>query len=104
MTTVQDQTVSPTTYFTLAQRQLAVNLQLASTWAAAMTAMSGSMFSRPAPTAQDAGAVRNFRLIDGAANPMAGWPRWLNESPSMQPDLFDEAIELLVDEDIKTAS
>jgi len=37
-------------------------------------------------------------------SPTPSWPRWLNEPPTVQPDLFDEAIELLVDDDIKTAS
>jgi hypothetical protein len=37
-------------------------------------------------------------------SPTPSWPRWINEPPTVQPDLFDEAIELLVDDDIKTAS
>jgi hypothetical protein len=30
--------------------------------------------------------------------------RWLTEPPTLQTNLFDETIELLLDEDIKTAS
>ena len=33
-----------------------------------------------------------------------GMLRWLTEPPTLQNNLFDETIELLVDEDIKTAS
>ena len=33
-----------------------------------------------------------------------GMLRWLTEPPTLQTNLFDETIELLVDEDIKTAS
>ncbi len=33
-----------------------------------------------------------------------GMLRWLTEPPTLQTNLFDETIELLLDEDIKTAS
>jgi hypothetical protein len=33
-----------------------------------------------------------------------GMLRWLTEPPTLQSNLFDETIELLLDEDIKTAS
>ncbi len=120
-------------YLMLAQRQLEANLLIASTWAAAMSAVSGSLLSG-APSAKNSSAAttirtpdpvpdstRSFRLINGPRNdaraehsptpywttngsPTPSWPRWLNEPPTVQPDLFDEAIELLIDDDIKTAS
>jgi len=120
-------------YLMLAQRQLEANLLIASTWAAAMSAVSGSLLSHspsagmnPArSTVRTLGPVpasaRSFRLINEPRNdvhaerlptpywttngsPTPSWPRFLNEPPTVQPDLFDEAIELLVDDDIKTAS
>jgi hypothetical protein len=138
MTTEQTQpthssTGAMTPYLRLAQRQLEANLAMATTWAAAMSAVSGSM--RPhAPVARNGGAAatartpdpvvakaRSFLLINGPGteaatehpptpywttngSPTPSWPRWINEPPTVQPDLFDEAIELLVDDDIKTAS
>ena len=118
-------------YLMMAQRQFLANLAMASTWAAAMSAVSGSILShsrspiasRPqepgGPVAPANGPDRTFRLISGtvgpgqehsqsywtaSGSPTPSWPRWINESPTVQPDLFDEAIELLVDDDIKTAS
>ncbi|MET0863392.1 MAG: hypothetical protein ABWZ98_03570 [Nakamurella sp.] len=137
MTTEHTQAARPTAtgamapYLKLAQRQLEANLRMASTWAAAMSAMSGSMLAKPSVNAADeaqtgsryptGGTGRIFRLINGAAvetgaerlsspywatngSPTPSWPRYLNEPPTVQPDLFDEAIELLIDDDIKTAS
>ena len=118
-------------YLVLAQRQLEANLRIASTWAAAMSAVSGSMLShapsggsssvKPSTGTPDPAAdpTRPFRLITSSdaradrpqppywntnGNPTPSWPRWINEMPTVQPDLFDEAIELLIDDDIKTAS
>ncbi|MET0967524.1 MAG: hypothetical protein ABWZ02_14080 [Nakamurella sp.] len=118
-------------YLMLAQRQLEANLRIATTWAAAMSAVSGSMLSHapsathPEPAIRTADPVvtkaRSFLLINGPGSaatddhaptpywttngsPTPSWPRWINEPPTVQPDLFDEAIELLIDDDIKTAS
>jgi hypothetical protein len=119
-------------YLKLAQRQLEANLAIATTWAAAMSAVSGSMLSHVTTGTSAAGdatigtpdlaarTARPFRLIDTSSaagaehlptpywttngSPTPSWPRWINEPPTVQPDLFDEAIELLVDDDIKTAS
>jgi hypothetical protein len=119
-------------YLVLAQRQLQANLRIATTWAAAMSAVSGSMLSHapsaakhPEPAIRTADPVvtkaRSFLLINGPGSeatdyhaptpywktngsPTPSWPRWINEPPTVQPDLFDEAIELLIDDDIKTAS
>jgi hypothetical protein len=139
MTTAQTRPAGSATmapYLKLAQRQLEANLRVATTWAAMMSAVSGSM--RPpavfAGTAGEAsvgtadsaiGFARSFRANEPSNSHSAGkkipeqahspywttngsptpsWPRWLNEPPTVQPDLFDEAIELLVDDDIKTAS
>ncbi|MEP6559642.1 MAG: hypothetical protein ABJD68_01000 [Nakamurella sp.] len=115
-------------YLKLAQRQLEANLAIAATWAAAMSAISGGLLSpvrsdvigdqaekgtpelaadtpRTSGPIGDAASERltaSYWTNSGTPNP--SWPRWLNEPPTVQPDLFDEAIELLVDDDIKTAS
>ena len=112
-------------YLKMAQRQFAANMAMASTWAAAMSAVSEGMLAHSSSAIADQaarpedGTNHSFRLISGTAEagqehsqsywtssgtPTPSWPRWINESPTVQPDLFDEAIELLVDDDIKTAS
>ncbi len=58
---------------------------------------------RDTPSEQPvAGLTWSRPVFDQPAN--AGMLRWLTEPPTLQTNLFDETIELLVDEDIKTAS
>ena len=66
-----------------------------------LTVLAGEANSTP--TASPGPTGRGW--LDGADEPHR--PRmldWLTGSPTLHPNLFDEAVVLLVDEDIKTAS
>jgi hypothetical protein len=115
-------------YATLLRRQWETTLELTTAWTAAMSAASSTLIGPPAdtvPTARpDRGAeARRLWAVPtesgsatgrpAAATPAAelhfGQPTgrmlgWLTTTPTLHPDLFDEAMVLLVDEDIKTAS
>ena len=57
---------------------------------------------RDTPSEQPAADITWSRpVFDQPAK--GGMLRWLTEPPTLQANLFDETIELLVDEDIKTA-
>lgn len=118
-------------YTHLLRQQFETTLQLTTAWAAAVSAMTGGLQSRipnqadgapdrvqpespqltvipgdaeGTPTAPPGPTGRGF--LDGAED-LQRRPRmfdWLTGAPTLQPNLFDEAVVLLVDEDIKTAS
>ena len=116
-------------YFAALQGQLESTLQLTTAWTTAMTAFSSTILA-PAGTRSAQGTPRSgfpgLRAVPSGGDstpvaehvrPQRRWPRqtyephmaggmlrWLTEPPTLQPDLFDEVVELLVDEDIKTAS
>jgi hypothetical protein len=117
-------------YFAALQGQLESTLQLTTAWATAMSAFSSTILSPTGDRASGGTPVTGFqrlyavRTVDATGTPTVDhvWPqqswarqrfepragagmlRWLTEPPTLQADLFDEAVELLVDEDIKTAS
>lgn len=117
-------------YAELMRRQFETAIQLTTAWATAMSAMSGAVRAAPSAAVNGAsgGASADAPQLtvlpgEGDSTPTAnpgptgrGWldgadephrPRmldWLTGSPTLHPNLFDEAVVLLVDEDIKTAS
>ncbi len=113
-------TFGAASYAAVLRSQVEMTMQLTVAWAAAVSAMSSRMLaSRPSVGSADGPSVdawsnrfqglRSIREV-GADRPVFDQPakggmlRWLTEPPTLQNNLFDETIELLVDEDIKTAS
>lgn len=118
-------------YAALIRRQWETTLELTTAWTAAMSAASSTLIGPPAdaqsaartnratevrrlwavptasgsatatPAASTTAASTTADLHFGRPGRMLGW---LTATPTLHPDLFDEAMVLLVDEDIKTAS
>ena len=119
----------PAGYAELMRRQFETVLGLTTAWATAMSAASATVLA-PASSSADQtteeSATPRLTVIPGEADstPTAtpesdgpGWLdgathqhssrgmlHWLTAAPTLHPNLFDEAVVLLVDEDIKTAS
>ena len=117
-------------YAALMRRQFETTMSLTSAWTTAMSAVTSTLLARTATGAwavdeEVGGAVTSPRLravpTDGASiedghatipaqperhhgQPGGRMLGWLTTTPTLHPDLFDEAMVLLVDEDIKTAS
>lgn len=118
--------VGPADYFAAVHS----TLQLTAAWATAVSAFSRTILSQAGDRATPVDLNTEFRGLyavravdpEGTSTTDHAWLqhswanrnlephvaggmlRWLTEPPTLQPDLFDEVVELLVDEDIKTAS
>lgn len=116
-------------YAELMRRQVQTTMELTTAWATAVSAMSGVLISRSTAGGPSTGeatstaTARRLRAVPTVGEPIADEPLapptqqehhlgqpggrmlgWLTTTPTLHPDLFDEAMVLLVDEDIKTAS